>query len=220
MSASSKLTSKELQELCVYGYIRENCIKLEMPEVLYKIFATFYVIPMDRWNNVFTEKMIIDEEQNAASLNEGSWHHAFGTDIVKKGMLNTWKFKVTGKPISVHSDQTLAILIGIMEYNKISSDLPPHFINEQHGGYGFYTYLADIKHNGWAGKKYGKRCIDGGIIKMTLDMTQKIKKAAILSYEINGTDYGIAWDDIDINKEYCMTVEMYHVFNQTIQIIE
>ena len=42
---------------------------------------------------------------------------------------------------------------------------------------------------------------------MTLDMTGN--KYGTLSYTINDENYGIAFDKIDIDKEYCMIVKLY-----------
>ena len=52
---------------------------------------------------------------------------------------------------------------------------------------------------------------------MTLDLT---KDQGTLSYKVNDKSFGTAFDDIDIEKEYCLTVEMNTTNDQYIQIIE
>ncbi len=49
----------------------------------------------------------------------------------------------------------------------------------------------------------------GDIITMTLDMTQSKHPNGILSFEINNKKQGIAFDNIDINKAYCLAVSFF-----------
>ena len=221
MSHSIKTSKQESQELTVYGWIRQNCTHFQMPIDLQKLCILMYMIIMDSWDaaNIDKDKFEINEETNTVTIKHHDWSHAFGTDIIKKGMCMSWKFKLDDDP----SKSSLAILIGIIPRKKVSKSLKPHFIDSKCGGYAFYTHLADIKHNGWKFdneiKSYGQKCVKGDTVKMILDLTQKENKNGSLSYEINDKQYGIAFDDIDIEKEYCMTVEMvWH--GQSIQIIE
>ena len=166
--------------------------------------------------------MIIDSQQNIAEIDGGRWQFAFGKLLIKKGMFMTWTFKLTGD----NSGQgilfeTSIVLIGIMENNQISSDIKPHFIDKRYGGYAYYTHLADIKHNGWnVNKCYGEKCYPGAVVKMTFDMTQKENKHGVLSFVINNNDYGVAYDDIDIEREYCMIIQVSDTYKQFVQIIE
>ena len=183
-----------------------------------------YVITMDTWNKgCKATNAIIDEEGNIAKvIQKGVWPHAFGTYIIKKGMIMSWKFKLDGDRMRNLSMRPMAILIGIVENDsKLSKELSGAFYDKIHGGWAFYTYLNDIKHNGWnPSKKYGEKCYPGGVVKMILDMTQKDNKNGLLSFEINDKVFGIAVDDIDIDKEYCLAIQMSGVTPQSIQIIE
>ena len=230
MSEPLKATRQELGKLCVYGWVRENCIDINMPDAIQNLFVLFYVILADRWNTEILSGMKIDEERNSVTIKGLGWLKAFGTDIIKRGMLNTWQFKlgasadIDTRPGAYHDD-TMAVLIGIMESDKIFVDDGSSFVMKDSagsrvGGYAFYTYLADVKHDEWFGKAYGEKCKPGAVVTMTLDMTQKEHKNGTLSYIINNTDYAIAFDDIDIDKEYCLAVEMYKLFEQTLQILE
>ena len=227
MSDVLKLGRYELEKLCVYGYIRTTWslfdIDFEIPDDILKLFLAFYFIPLDRWNvEKCTEGMLIDDERNMATIIKGNWHHAFGTDIVKKGMYYIWKFNLTHEKKPTPIRRTLTMLIGIIESNKVSPKIKNHFIYAENGGYAYYTHLADFKHNGWRpSKHYGYTLFPGSQVTMTLDMTQKENENALLSYSINGIDYGVACDDIDIDKEYCMTVEMSdNRCKQSIQIVD
>ena len=231
MSTVSKPKRQELDELCVYGWIRENCINFEMPMDLQKLCILMYVIIMDVWNTeIHTKNVIIDKDDNIANVCRGrGWQHAFGTYIIKKGMIMSWKFKVDGKrgfgTKRNSKRRAIAIFIGIWEKDKISSNIESSydggFYNKPNGGYAFYTYQGAIKHkNVHNTVQYAEKCYDGDIIKMILDMTQKESENAVLSYEINDKSYGIAHDDIDIAKEYCLTVQISDSTDQSIQIIE
>ena len=106
--------------------------------------------------------------------------------------------------------------MGIIERNKISVD--KHFIIN---GRGFAPYFSEIKQNGWDSfKDYGCKCYSPSVIEMTLDLASK---NGTLSYVINGEDYGIAFDGIDNDKEYCMAVMIhegqYDNFVPSMQIV-
>ena len=230
MSAMLKQRQQELDEICVYGWIRENCIHFELPMDLQRLCALMYIITMDIWNTeIHTKNLIIDTAHNIAKVRKGSnWQHAYGTYIIKKGMTMLWKFKVDGdrgRHRGGSNKRAMAIFIGIWEINKITSDIKGSytkgFYNAEHCGYAFYTYQGAIKDkNAYNTDQYAEKCYDGDIIKMTLDMTQKENENAVLSYEINDESYGIACDDIDIEKEYCLTVQISDSTDQSIQIIE
>ena len=54
---------------------------------------------------------------------------------------------------------------------------------------------------------------------MTLDMTQERHKNGVLSFKINDVDQGIAFDDIDIEKTFCLAVSIDHA-EDSIEIID
>ena len=217
-SKSMRLTAQKKQELCVKGYVRENCADLQIPEVLLKLFALFYIVKMDKWNTeIVSYGIFIDEDRNMIETKNVGWsRNAFGSYIIKKGMINTWNLRLRSTANQqIYGNQTVANLIGIMERDKIkSSGVKGHFINPENGGYAYCTFLSDIKHDGWNSKwckRYGEKCYYDAAVSMTLDMTQEKKESGLLSYVINGTDYGVAFDQIDIDKEYCLTVEIHSV---------
>ena len=215
-SKSMRLTGKERQKLCVEGYVRENCSDLQIliPDALLKLFALFYIIPIDKWNTeIVSYGISINEDRNMIETKNTGWNkHAFGNYIIKKGMINTWNLKL-GADRQIYGTDTVAILIGIMDKDKIKSNMS-HFINPGNNGYAYYTHLSDIKHNGWESRwrrRYGEACYYDAAVSMTLDMTQQKKENGVLSYVINGTDYGVAFDTIDIDTEYCFTIEIHSV---------
>eukprot|EP01084_Bolivina_argentea_P175844 304429_1 len=152
---------------------------------------------------------------------------AFGALIIKKGQQQIWKFKLNNT-----STKTIQFIVGIMDNNKIETrdkrDIGD-FTDTINGGYGLwygnrfalyhnsdgsetqYLYASQLKFN------------DGNVITMKLDLTQKCSKCGILSYEIdncklrnnivNNTYSNIAYDDIDINKDYRCAVALYHEGN-------
>ena len=64
-----------------------------------------------------------------------------------------------------------------------------------------------INFSFWVGEEYAISCNDNDILSMTLDMTGQVN--ATLSFRINDKDYGIAFDQVDIAKKYCMIVALY-----------
>ena len=209
-----------MDELCVYGWIRENCNDFEMPMDLQKLCILMYVIIMDSWNTeIHTKNVIIDNDENIAKvIKHTKWQHAYGTFIIKKGMMMTWRFKLDGD----RDSRPIAIYIGIVSRNKMSSEMHnnKNFFDKEHGGYGFYTYLSKLRGIRSSKNDYEKRCYSGDAVKTTLDLTQKENKNGLLLYEINDKSFGVAVDYIDIGKEYCLAVKISNSSYQSIQIIE
>ena len=66
------------------------------------------------------------------------------------------------------------------------------------------------------GEKYTVPCYQNEIIQMTLDMTGD--QYATVSFRIDDKDFGTAFDNIDIDKEYCMIVTLYN--EEKIKLLE
>ena len=207
MSSSNTNSKQDLGEKCINGYLRNNYADYnQIPQDILRLLALFYIIPLDSWDKELSAQMIIDDEIGLIKADESqegifNWYNAYGTDIVKNGMSNTWKFQVDTIRQG-NNDKSLWVVIGIIERNKIS--VRQNFIEN---GRGFAAYYGEIKQNGWAAvKKYGCKCYPASVIQMNLDLTNE---NGTLSYVINGEDFGIAFDGIDNDKEYCMAVSIF-----------
>ena len=110
--------SKASQELAVYGFIR-TCF--DIPEELKEICLAFYLILSDKWDKEnshpefeFTDDNILRVQENNTKV---IWRNAFGSSIVSKGDIQTWKIKLIG-------DVGPYVLFGIVEQSKATRDVP------------------------------------------------------------------------------------------------
>ena len=207
--SKKKALKKRLSELCVCGYIRSLALEIRLPTELQQLCVKMYMELPDEWNNqqCNIDIKIDSETQTAVSKGTGSWENAFGKDIVKRGMLNVWKFEMNRKR---DIELKVAIFVGIIESKNVSRYTNGFCLSKKNGGCGLYTWHGHLYGHGKITSNYGKPCKAKDILEMTLDMTQKSKtKMGVLSFKINNQDYGIAFDDIDIEKEYCLCVSLY-----------
>ncbi len=105
-------------------------------------------------------------------------------NAVQQG-IHTWKFKA----VKITCSWTL---IGIWKTNSGTPPINSYFTNVNNNG---YAYVINSQHKtnpskqGYCGPKYGVICKDGDVIEMTLDFN-----TLCLSYRVNGSDYGKAFD--------------------------
>ena len=139
-------SSQSLQELCVLGYIRENCTHCSIPDELQRLCTLMYVTIKDKWQKLrCSEDMDISSDGYRVSISENrnssDWINAFGEYEIRKGQCNEWRFRVYQG-----NKSEVAIFIGIMETNAIRNDLASFFASHQiKGGYAYY---------GWNGTTY------------------------------------------------------------------
>ena len=72
--------------------------------------------------------------------------------------------------------------------------------------YAFYAYDGNLFCTKHKRRCYGSKWDRGDIITMTLDMTGKNGK---LSFKINNKEQGVAFNDIDNTKQYCLAVSFF-----------
>ena len=204
--------SKALQELAVYGFIRMH---LDIPDELKEICLAFYLILFDEWDKEkshsefkFTDDNILYVQGN---IKLGKWRNAFGSLIVSKGNIQTWKIKLIG-------DVGLTVFFGIVGQNKATRAIPDNQYFCQPGSYckGYGYYDTGEKFDGGGYGQYGQSWHVGCSIAMTLDMSNKYGQ---LSFELDGEDQGIAFGKLDVNRSYRMAVATYE-WEQKIQILE
>ena len=116
-----------------------------------------------------------------------------------------------------------AVFYGICQADKFHENgqgLQTYFcdVNLQDMGVSYAFYSYDGRTETTAPEpcphRYGRSWDRNDIITMTLDMTGgKVR----LGYKKNNDDYGSAFENIDINKGYCMAVCIY--FNDNLRLI-
>lgn len=226
-----KVTPKEA-ELLVYGYTRilSEHWGLRTPKSIQSLCLYMYSF-MDTWNiNVddkLKEGLKFNSEHNILTLidnNTGNWLNAFGSHIIGKGMRKIWRFRICEKTISSMAMLNAAIMIGIIDETLIhrKERFSGNFTDEI-GGYGFYSSDGGRygKLSQYQGRSYGNKWTHGSIITMQLDMTGSgigDDCYATLEYWINGKHQGLAFYEIDLEKEYCLAVALLYS-NEGIQLL-
>eukprot|EP01084_Bolivina_argentea_P177841 307529_1 len=202
--------------LLVYGFTRIYCLPKDMPpelkQLCYQIYLRLYAI--DEWNNKIRCKgLIFDGKNNIVKVDNSAQHQwltAFGCKIVTKGQMMKWKLTQAYFETTLDNDT----VIGIIDADQLSKTIFGYFA-AKNGGYGVFSYSGRKNSNGLF-EHYASSWARTEVIEMTLDMKGQY---GILSYTINGKDYGLAFDKIDINKGYCLAVSVFWN-EETYQIIE
>ena len=212
------------EELLVYGYIKEwhkrNNIELP-PNDIISAFVSWIKL-LDLFDKKFCHKDIKfhpESETKFQCKGPTSYPSAIGSMSIKRGMKQSWTFKIK---------QNFALL-GIIDEEIVqnSGNAITDFTNSTFKGYGITTNLWSCYHILGAGRvsinfrRYSNQFVKekSSIVTMELDMTQKESEHAILKYVNHGepkenvkeirTDKefsNIAWNDIDINREYRMAI--------------
>ena len=164
-----------------------------------------------------------------------SYAGALGSIIVKKGMKQCWTFMVDAG--------TKYVQFGIMSTDVIESiDVIEDNLDKIHKGYGLMVPIYITLHGRGAADKDIQQYVEqfeinprtNLIISMELDMTQKENSNGILKYIIHNevkddietvrTDdkySNIAYDNVDINKEYRMSVSFdWQACDAWIQLVD
>ena len=255
--SNTLLTKKELKhQLCVYGYIRRNCIIYEIPQVLKELCYVMTIDPTDKWNPTLSHSDLIYLYKNSNHIcqliahqkSSNKWRNCYGSLIVKYGEIQIWQLQIIN---NAHLDQFGAgklkrsVMIGIISiFDKKhiedrNKDINPEYITteninaeceskmvsmasyfcdskykESFDGYAFYAFDGNLFSTKSKRKPYGSKWDRGDIITMKLDMTGKNGK---LSFRINNKDQGVAFNDIDITKKYCLAVSFF--FEEEVEIM-
>ena len=180
------------QKDTVFGYIRRIEKELfssdfgAIPNGIVLICILFYGHIPDEFDPKHIGPGLILHEQTISSRGYGGGS-AFLKRTLESGH-HEWRFRIDKRKIDIQS-----IVFGIWRIQK-DEDPPIHtwFTNGGNKGYCFnavYSQIGDIKSGFTIGTKYGVRCNEGDVIEMILDFDD-----LSLSFRINGTDYGKAFD--------------------------
>ena len=136
--------------------------------------------------------------------------NGFGSDIISKGRIRTWGLRIKNKSCETW-DRLLNITIGIcsvdkFKYNDNNKDnimmIKGEFTNYKNEGYGLCDD-GNLYHGSSINYKkyYNQRLKHKDEIIVHLDLIK-----GKLLYTINGRFVGIAYNDIDITKDYVLAV--------------
>jgi len=162
---------------------------------IFKIFDSFEV--EDNFDK-FDSNMSLQTDGNTLQriTKERRWYTGFGTEIVRRGQIRTWKMNV----VKQDNFTGFHAYIGLCDVTKCHSKIE--------GPYTEYALSMDTG-NKCAGTRVGKAYAEPGkrnqIVQMTLDMTGK---KGTLKYQIDRKNYGVAFDNIDLNKCYKLCISM------------
>lgn len=214
-TVSFKEQKEILAGLVVSGFIRSTTKGTMLPIELINECTTFYFVLNDEWDQSKINPSILTINEGKNDIRCGIWNSPgglpmpFGTITVGKGDIQSWKIKVV-ETSDVHHEHAFIneqfVFLGICEASKAIElkDDPTDKPFTYYGcGYSSVQNLV-IAGPGNASKEYGIEWKKDDIVEMILDMTGH--QYGTLSYKVNKEDQGIAWGDIDINKEYCMAL--------------
>ena len=114
-----------LQELCVYGFIR-TYFNHDIPDELKRLCLSMYLIVFDSWDvdlshesfEVVNESGDLiangNETSNEPNLGE-RWRNAFGTLVIKKGDIKTWKIQITNKNPRAKNEKRAVFYMGYVK---------------------------------------------------------------------------------------------------------
>eukprot|EP01083_Nonionella_stella_P273676 928559_1 len=216
-----KTAAERAQRLTVYGFIRTN-YTLTMPDVLINLCVAMYVGVYDEWNMEITHpEYELDTDLNALKIQDPGaiekWRNAFGTLLLKKGDVHTWRFQMI-----TAGDLNRNVMFGIVEYNEsITEMIAPKQWNDffcdrdcEEGGLGYYVYDG----NAFLGKDgrsdYGQPVGPFDVVSVTLDLRESNNRGGVLSVMVNDIEQGIMCSDVDVNKSYCMAMSSFRVFEK------
>ena len=224
------MSNSSQKQLLVWGYLREffKSMSSELPpHDLITLFITWLSL-MDHFDRQKCDSAIKFESHTCISkivtMNRWSFACAVGSMRISKGDKQSWICKIDRKFTSV--------IVGIVDNAtaECEGDIGDHS-DEGNEGYGFGLNFFEKYYNegqydsddDWPEERvreyfhYGQqfKTDHGFVMTITLDMTQQKGDHGILSYEFHmkpkdeideirtdGEYTNVAWDDVDIDKEY------------------
>ena len=210
--AGTRSLKEELQHLTVYGYVREKY--RDCPDDIKQLCYEFYLKVFDQWDiekcneglNIDAETGIVEGKYDAASMPSNGWYNAFGSLIVKKGDIETWKIK----PLLARK---MIVTVGIVESCKASKVMNYSFSAAStkagiaYGGAGSGWVYDGL--NGKTGKIINNPWNYRHEISLTLDMSVGDRKYGRLSMQKGNEKEMTIYDEVDMDREYRLGLDMY-----------
>ena len=221
--ASLEYTNKQKlqQELIVYGFIRDSHNNNDIfPMELSQICLSFYLLIKDKLvifqkiksttGDYLATDFSIQDDNTVKCINKTDTSGGGlinGSILVDKGNIQTWKIKIIEAELPDGKD--LLMIFGIVSKEH----------NTKYGlrKDGRLIHVDDDLESQSESKDYCKPFDATDTVEMILDMKSN-QNNGVLSFNINGEDQGIAYDIVDINKEYFMTFAFASFPNSTVII--
>ena len=201
------------QELTVFGYIKEQWntnSQLVFPTELMQICISFYLLIKDRLlidkTKIFEEDITQASAINLSIQNDiikcinstkyTQFNLIKGSVVVDKGHIQIWRIKLIETDLNT-DNRRIIIAIGIASENGEKVErwgLKPN-------GKLIYN-CGDRKRS--TQQDYVEKVDINQTIEMTLDMKSNANNG-VLRYRLNGQNKGVAFDTLDIDKEYSLT---------------
>ena len=203
---TTKKKRKAKETALVSGYVRQHKrINQYIPPDIINVCTQFYHI-VHFWDNrvkIKSEFTIIDDTFFKKVANTPfRITNAYSYDVIKYPNIKIWRIKLFDDKNSAYFDDTF---IGIISTSKVNNYTHWRtFYDEIDDGYALCTVNGNIFYKSQR-KKYRPIMLKSGdIISIKCDLS---KPNGTLSYFINNTYLGIAFDKIDINKSYRLCVD-------------
>eukprot|EP00483_Globobulimina_turgida_P002108 UN02110 len=185
------------------------------------------------WNGLTLNHIIynIKDTELWRSNDVSGWYNAFGTIKVRKTQIKRWNIKICERVKQPQSGKKLPadVVFGVVESHKAKPhDKENGFWMKPFDGFGIYGYNGKIFHEKAKGKMYCNPFYAGQTIGIELNMKptpgmdvdcSKIKAkmhlkntklvmtgGAVVKFYVDDEDLGIAFYDLDLNKQYSLAV--------------
>ena len=191
---------KSENKLLVHGYVHEISVKsdVNIPSSIIDICIVFTFI-IFQWDlETKCDRLQADNDTLKVTYKDGRSEEAniYSSTILSEKLIYTFKIQVFN-----HEYGIFGITHATSKANELTKALEAYVDYEY--GYGWGGHYAQTIHNDCS-KKYAVKPHDKDIIEMRFD-----KINGTLSYKLNGTDYGIAFADIDIEIDYKFAAYMF-----------
>eukprot|EP01083_Nonionella_stella_P129572 393172_1 len=212
----SKISSHQTD--IIFGYIKifEKDYQIYVPIELIKIVYLFFPVS-DRWSK-HTSLIVAGKHNNSLTRKAfgNGYDHGHSTIAVAKGEMRVWHLEMI-KPDPLQGTFISYVGIVMIEHAGHMANTKGHFADKKHNGYAYDLFNGKVFHRTlFQSKRYGVAVKQGDILAVELDMISN-KKAGILKFYVNGKDFGIAYNDIDIQQKYVLAVGM--IANDTVALL-
>jgi len=191
------------EEYVVFGFLRQTMISNTLLDVNIMKLCLKYFYCVDFWCREMTDKRLtINTEKSSIwyKPSEAAYDYinAFCSDCITFKEQRTWKLQI----FNIDPSCALKVIIGICEVERLP--VFGEFTNAKNNGYGLcedgYLYHAATL----SGDKFLDRKLKNkDVIIMHLDMLH-----GTLSYNVNNECMRVAFEDIDVLQNYCLSASM------------
>ena len=226
-------------ELLVFGFVKEF-VTVAVPNDILLLLVVWLRIKdvIDETNSdkgIYVETIDGDNPYQKISRKNLDWRgkkayiSALGTDIIEKGQTQTWKFKILSNDPS--------FVIGIIDNNNISlREVIGRFYYKELNGYALSTSSGLKYHGATIGERFEYaqqfKIELNYLITLTLDLSQEENAKGIVKYiieppkkdqrfdvKMDGEHTNIAFDKVDIDKQYRLAVAFWYHKKEEIALL-